>query len=484
MGCLQPLSTRRDRLLRCTFEERGFPFLDGARARPCHTTYHVECFRAGAPFKSRRKNGDGLSFPPVQHWPTFICESCTVRAVLDRELHSRRDVQLLMLERMSILDKVWSLARSTFLAYQSKLAQVTRFEQAFGVKILQASSPSRPPSGPEVSLLWCQEAFSLKASHVVRNQDQDRTLSFTTIRQFRSAVGHYQLTDLVNTNPTGAYLNRSRQLVMGPGRGTDSVAFTTHAAGMSSRLGTHTQPSVALEDRHVRFLDNELDLLYATATTDEARREIALAGFANVALWIYWFRSREAFDSDWESISIGTPHPLDHRDPLRQAGFVKWALNYTKTHGDKLTSTIGAYTTRSGYRLGIWAERARSFNSVGPVFCHPSGERWTSLYFRRKYLYPSLYRQQALGDPALETYTMIPGNRIEDKYWSLHCYRRGARSNVSLRRIVNGTVIRKASATHVYVHGRWSVARSNEPIDKQYLQWTDWHRLQITLWCC
>ena len=38
--------------------------------------------------------------PEVLDWPNFICEVCTVRQVLHRELTGPGDTQLLMLERM------------------------------------------------------------------------------------------------------------------------------------------------------------------------------------------------------------------------------------------------------------------------------------------------------------------------------------------------------------------------------------------------
>jgi hypothetical protein len=39
-------------------------------------------------------------------WPNFMCEACTVRAMLDRELTGPNDWKLLCFERMRVLDIV------------------------------------------------------------------------------------------------------------------------------------------------------------------------------------------------------------------------------------------------------------------------------------------------------------------------------------------------------------------------------------------
>ena len=68
----------------CTFAQRGFPFDDNTKCTPCGVGYHPECFSAGAPFTTRRKNKEGLSLPvTLRDWANFICEKCTVRSVLN-----------------------------------------------------------------------------------------------------------------------------------------------------------------------------------------------------------------------------------------------------------------------------------------------------------------------------------------------------------------------------------------------------------------
>ncbi len=450
----------------------------------------MRCFRAGPPFRMRRKNGVGLAFPAgVKHWPIFICEACTVRSVLGRELRFPRDVPLLCLERMSILDRIWYLAEDSHKTYQGKVNVIKNFERTYGVPILTTPVPRVPPAGPDVTLLWCQEAYSLQDAGHPGEDGVDLTISFATVRQLRSVVGYFDMWASSVVDPGSTYLSPQRQLLLGPGRPSDSASHTMHATGLRARLGTHTRPSFPLSDRHVRYLDKDLNARYLAAVTEgdlALARELSLASLANLTLWLLWLRSRETFDTDWEDIRVvrpgGTPHTTSTADHM---GFVGWRLQAeTKSERSRRVDTLAAYRTQSGYRYGEWVARARSHSQgTGPVFAHSNGTRWTSLFFRKKYLYPSLYKQREAGDSLLRVFTNRPGNRIEDKFWSLHCYRRGSRSHVSSIHIPNPYGLIQANNTQIYVHGCWSATRASEAVDKQYLHWDNWQKLQITLFC-
>jgi hypothetical protein len=143
------------------FPSLGFPFSDSVQARNCNTSYHPRCIRVGALFTTRRYKGARLVFPDVRDWPHFICEACIVRSVFYRELHGRR---LMCFERMRILDMVHSFSRATHKQYQQELRVARKFEGHFEVPILRSSCPARPPSGPEVSLMWTQEQYSIQQS--------------------------------------------------------------------------------------------------------------------------------------------------------------------------------------------------------------------------------------------------------------------------------------------------------------------------------
>jgi hypothetical protein len=77
-------------------------------------------------------------FPDILVWPSFVCEACTVRSVLDRELVGADDWRLMCFERMRLLDMAHCWAEGTHKVYQSKIRFLRRFEATFGVKVLSA----------------------------------------------------------------------------------------------------------------------------------------------------------------------------------------------------------------------------------------------------------------------------------------------------------------------------------------------------------
>jgi hypothetical protein len=91
-------------------------------------------------------------------------------------------------------------------------------------------------------------------------------------------------------------------------------------------------------------------------------------------------------------------------------------------------------------------------------------------------------------EPTLLCFTNEDGNRIRDKVYSMHYWRRAGRSRVSRAARHNepqpkGT--RKATPTEVYEHGRWTNRRDQKGEDMValYNQWGVTERLAITLAC-
>jgi hypothetical protein len=167
VGCKQGLSNDPG-VLCCYFSDHGFSLLDGTPMRPCRSAYHPTCIAMGAPFVSRRKHNAGLCFPDVKHWGAFVCEACTVRSVVGRELTDETDWQLLALERMWLIDMAHYWALKTHKTYQSKLGIIRSFESRYGVQVLKPTPLVRPPNGTDVSLMWCQESYGLRKSTAKR----------------------------------------------------------------------------------------------------------------------------------------------------------------------------------------------------------------------------------------------------------------------------------------------------------------------------
>jgi hypothetical protein len=216
--------------------------------------------------------------------------------------------------------------------------------------------------------------------------------------------------DAMIAHPQAAYLNQQRHLVYQPCRPTDGLTYTLYIQGMSSQLGDEARPSVALLDRQVRFLDHGLDRRFRQTPCPMARRDLALAGLANLSLWLGWLRSAENFGIDWVDVKTVEPRHGSLVDLPRGCGLVSYRmLSATKSNRTSRPDVIMAYPTLSGYCLGTWLRRARLCSGLGtdrqtchcPLFSHQDGTHWDSSYFRTTYLYPSLKQQQTAGDSYL-----------------------------------------------------------------------------------
>jgi hypothetical protein len=79
------------------------------------------------------EKGKGLSLPYVKQ-PHCVCEMCTVRAELGRELRrTDSDIQLLMFERMRMIDLLYWWQQTTLKQYGPHLQYLEKFGGHYGV---------------------------------------------------------------------------------------------------------------------------------------------------------------------------------------------------------------------------------------------------------------------------------------------------------------------------------------------------------------
>jgi hypothetical protein len=340
--------------------------------------------------------------------------------------------------------------------------------------------------------MWCQEAYGLRKSPIKRHEGSDLNLAFSTIRQLRSAASQFLTWDMMVSRPERAFMDQQRRVIEQPCRATDGLGYTLYTNGFRARVGDQTHPSVALLDCHVRALDQELNTAYLRSRTPQERRSNALGGLANLLLWLGWLRSAETFGLEWQDLLVIEPEDSATMDLPAGCGMVSSRLAAeTKSSRSHRPDVPMAYKTLSGFHLGKWFHRARHAADLGAnyrqsldrIFTHSDGTPWTSRFFRKKFLYPSLKRQRQAGDPYLKPFEGSPGNTLESKFWSLHCYRRGARSHVSRGGKFGRHRLRRATKDEVYEHGRWRRRRSGEAIDKMYQSWPLRDRLKLTLYC-
>ena len=374
------------------------------------------------------------------------------------------------LERMRLIDMSWHWSSGTHTQYQSKINTIRTFEHEFGISVLPVPRLPSPPTSPDIPLMWCMEAQSTRPGR------KEKHISHTTVRQLRSAASQFFQWSALVSHPNSSWLNKEKRLLYQPCRPTDSAAFSIFFTGLSSRMGDLTNPSHALLERHVREVGLYLNHIYKTATDPIVRREAALGGLANLLLWLGWLRSMECFTLTWEDVdSIHHSRSAKYELPTG-VGFLELRLApETKSNRTKRVDVVIAHLSGSGFQPARWFRRARSqspgSSCTSLIFTDAAGAPWTSQFFRQQFLYPVLRRLKNAGDPSL---TRL---EIELAFWSLHCYRRGARSHVSHHLPGRRT---KATKEQVYEHGRWRYNTRNLPIDMVYLQWSYKDRLKLS----
>ena len=486
-GCEEPIHGR-DYRLTCAFAKSGFVMPSGMEFPPCGVAYHTQCFRVGEPFRCRRRNQVGLVFPRVKHWGTFICERCTVGAFIGRRPHTPSDRCLMALERMRILEMAHYWQQSTHSHYQAYLGTIRRFEDQFNLQILQREVVTFPPTSQEIALMWVETAHSLRPGNVKDGLGMKGQVRADTIRHIRASASQFFGWEAAITRPEVAR-TVNHQVIFQECRATDRLSFTYFAKGQAARVGSETRPSVPLLFRHILSMDTHFQNQYDRAATVADRRLWARAGLLNLVLWYTWTRSSEALGLRWCDVECIDPDDGGSFDLPPGLGMVAFRLlPETKSNRTAAANVVASHTSRSGLSLGKWYARlaqwmppSHSPFSQQLIFQHENGLPWCSMYFRQEFLYPFLL-QSLPHDPYLQQYDSLHLSVCE-RFWSLHSYRRGARSHVSRGGVHAGIKFRKASPTEVYEHGRWRLKQGSQPIDLVYNDWPYEARLFITHRC-
>jgi hypothetical protein len=441
--------------------------------------------------------------------PLFICECCTVRAILGRELTDHpRDSALMILERMRVLDMVHQWAPSTAVQYKGKIRIIQKFEQLFRCQVLRIPQLTSPPTIEAIPLMWAQQYYSLQQRQWTRStatvsNGEDR-VTYGTVRTMRSAASFYHTWMALIEQP-GQLIREhgsARPMQVGHCIPTDGLEYSMMSTGMSRRLGENSKPAMALMAEHVEWINAHLEHAYHASlrtSTKESEpnlsHELAMAGACNLLAWLAWLRGGETFGVRWQDISMILPGDGESMAlPAHVGAILIKLLEQTKTNRSSVADVVVAFTSGSGLSLGKWLQRIRS-HVDGPnptdsatdwqsdlrfVFCHSSGQPWDSTYFRHTYLLPLLQIQRLQGNAYLRQFDGTPGKSLVEAFYSMHCYRRGGRTQVSQKR---SGCTRKATVEEVNEHGRWRRNRSSESMAEQYRQWPLLDRIAITILC-
>ena len=131
----------------------------------------------------------------MEYVPNYMCEACTSRAVLGRELgKSDEDVSLLLLERMRMIDIANRWAQGTISRYTYAIRRIRKFEKQFNVEILKTTKLLAPPVSPAIPLQWAHQHYTLHTTKSGKNKG-DR-ISANGARVLRSVASHFTDLDL------------------------------------------------------------------------------------------------------------------------------------------------------------------------------------------------------------------------------------------------------------------------------------------------
>ena len=429
--------------------------------------------------------------------PIFVCECCTVRAHVDRELRKTvEDAALMAFERMRIIDMAHNWAPKTTSNYAGKLRTIQRFETRYRTVVLRRPRLLTPPISEAIPLMWAEQECSLQLRRRERFAElppnDNGRVGYDTVRHYRSAAAHHHTWCNLVLHPGKIVLDGNHRPIQVNGcRATDDYTCTLMHSGMSRRLGTKPRQSAPLLDRHVRWIDQKLEVLYLDGKSAHDKNlchELANAGVLNLLLWLGWLRSSEAMGMEWADIEMFLPRHAAGLDLPQGVGAILFTLlEQTKSSQSQRADLMVAFQSFSGLGLGKWLLRLRGELTTGPLdpsawkgderplFLHHDGKPWTAAHYRHTYLLSFIQQQKLEGDKYLQQFV-----NLQDAFWSLHSYRSGARSHVSIKR---EGCWRKASTEEVNEHGRWRVKKSNESMAERYRQWTHRDRLSLTYLC-
>jgi hypothetical protein len=209
---------------------------------------------------------------------------CQVRAILRREAYGlSADIELLMLERMGIIDTYSWWQKSTMGKYGPYLNFISRFGTHYGVPLLVPSRLERSPLAEAIPLMWSELLYSLR-------ETEGQRIKHGTVRALRSAALLFYTLD-----QQAAFAGRLRRTnkrhetceTVAP---NEDVMATFATKGMARRMGTAPKGSWALSHVHTTYIDRRLHELYQRATTETERHEFAFAGMANLSAYLRWLR--------------------------------------------------------------------------------------------------------------------------------------------------------------------------------------------------
>ena len=435
-GCHLPIDSS-PRLHKCIFSHRGFTINKHAY-QPCGVVYHPKCITVGTPFKTRHfgKGTKGLQYPPCATILPFICELCTVRTHLGRELdpYVPSDTLLLKLERMRMVDAAHAWAPRTLENSCRTLRRIEKFFTSCHLPSIhhQLHLPSlqHPPLDIAIPLFWSMEHYTTYPSSTNGNVP-----TWNTGRSQRSALSVYSSWIAAFCYPQHSYKdNENRVLSVMSISPSDNILSRMTAGGIGSRLGTESRPSQPLSHHHIHWNQSYRHNLLTAKSSLLLQYEIVSAQCVELIAWLGWLRSSELFKLRMEDIELVPPkNGAVYNLPPHVGAILFTLLPSTKSSRNRQVDIVIAWQTSSGLCLGYWLSRLFSLlhqlqwsDPKCYIFRSSTNSPWSSLYFRTNHLYPLLHLQHIEGDATLCHINVTSSTDIPYHFYSLHSYRHGA----------------------------------------------------------
>jgi hypothetical protein len=214
---------------------------------------------------------------------SFICEVCTARAVLRRELTwTSGDMQLLMLEPMRLIDMANAWASLTLQGTARYLGRLRNFGQKYGIKLFPKAPIAQPPRSAIIPLLWGVLEYTLQTP-----RKTGEGIKYNTARSLQSAASSYPLWEKMLQFPGHMYRNKDNNVIgasyLSP---IDSVIATLGNKGMRMRMGTESRPPISLRYIHVSFNQEFRGIQYDGCGDDWlSKYEYAVTNFVEICAW-------------------------------------------------------------------------------------------------------------------------------------------------------------------------------------------------------
>ena len=357
-GCLLPVDVDVP-VHKCLFLHKGFT-INSTSYLPCKVMYHSKCIRVGPPFRSRHygKGTLGLQYPPCATDLPFICEMCTVRAHLGREIDPLlpSDTTLLLLERMRMIDAAHAWAPSTLKNACTTLRRTNKFFTAYDLpplhNQLHLPSLSHPPLNVAIPIFWSMEHHTTYPSA----RSQGAAPSWNSARAQRSALSLYCAWTAAFCFPTNSYKDDDGRVLSAVSVSpSDNILSKFTASGIGSRLGTESRPSQALNALHIHWNQEHRGKLLRSTSSLHVQYDIVAAQCVELLAWLGWLRATEIFLMAMSDVELVPPGKGEcYNLPPAVGALLLLLLPSTKSSRNKQVDVVIAWKTASGLYPGYW----------------------------------------------------------------------------------------------------------------------------------